>query len=87
MDGRVASGPSFARRWADQADGRMASPLVIEHIDVVEQLDLRLGTSKRRNRVVGASSKGLGAAGLDMDKEIARARALMKAAAVGAGNV
>ena len=30
--------------------------------------------------VVGASSKGLGAAGLDMDKEIARARALMKAA-------
>ncbi len=30
--------------------------------------------------VVGASSKGLGAAGLDMDKEIARARALVKAA-------
>lgn len=30
--------------------------------------------------VVGASSKGLGAAGLDMEKEIARARALLKAA-------
>ena len=30
--------------------------------------------------VVGASTKGLGAAGLDMDKEIARTRALLKAA-------
>jgi Domain of unknown function (DUF6305) len=30
--------------------------------------------------VLGSSSKGLGAAGLDMDKEIARATALMKAA-------
>jgi hypothetical protein len=30
--------------------------------------------------VVGASAKGLGAAGLDMDKEMARARALMAAA-------
>lgn len=30
--------------------------------------------------VVGASAKGLGAAGLDMDKEIARTRALLQAA-------
>jgi hypothetical protein len=30
--------------------------------------------------VVGASAKGLGTAGLDMDKEIARARAVVKAA-------
>lgn len=30
--------------------------------------------------VVGASAKGLGAAGLDMDKELARTRALLKAA-------
>ena len=30
--------------------------------------------------VVGASTKGLGAAGLDMEKEIARTRALLKAA-------
>jgi hypothetical protein len=30
--------------------------------------------------VLGASSKGLGAVGLDMDKEIARTKALMKAA-------
>lgn len=30
--------------------------------------------------VLGASTKGLGAAGLDMDKEIARTRALLKAA-------
>jgi len=30
--------------------------------------------------VVGASTKGLGAAGLDMDQEIARTRALLKAA-------
>jgi hypothetical protein len=30
--------------------------------------------------VVGASTKGLGAAGLDVDKEVARAKALLKAA-------
>ena len=35
--------------------------------------------------VVGASTKGLGAAGIDMDKEIARTSALLKAAK--AGNV
>jgi hypothetical protein len=52
--------------------------LGLEYKPLAQPADL--GGMKTLVVVLGASTKGLGAAGIDMDKEIARTRALMKAA-------
>ena len=86
----AAAGPPYARPAVLTSVGQSSDIVVVKALlNTQLKMDLAvkpvaqpadLAGVKTLVIVVGASAKGLGAAGLDMSKEIARARALMAAA-------
>ncbi len=86
----AVAGPPYARPALIASVGQSSDIVVVKAL-LNTQLKMGFGVKplaqpadlsgiKTLVLVVGASAKGLGAAGLDMEKEIARARALMAAA-------